>query len=584
MSESAQFDCFEVDFASGELRKHGIRIHLREQPFQALALLLERPGEVVTREDLRWRLWPTDVFVDFENNLNNVIARLREALGDSAARPRFIETLPKRGYRFIHDIRSDDPGAPRSVRRAVRLAVLPFLTLGGDPAQEWFGDAITEEIITELAAIDPERLRVIARTSALRYKGTEKDVAQIGRELGVDFIVEGGIRRDADRATITAQLIRVADQTHLLARRYEAEPAAVFDLRSAVGAAIAEQLGIRKQAPSGRRARGKPTQDLEAYALYVRGRAQMARMTNESIALARRYLEDAVARDPGFALAYDALAELHFFIAFWGLAPAKEVSGAGMFYAMRALDIDDTLAETHALLGLYRKGLDFNWTEVKREMDRARELDPASPLVRLRYAHGWLLHECRLEEAAAEIELALESDPQSTFMRGWLACAYWLNREYDRAIRQGRLIVEFDPAAPPGHWLLGIVLREAGRFDESIASHRLSVELSGGSPLLLGWLGLALGQAGRAAEARGVLERLNAIANAAYVPPASFAWTHYGLGEIDEAFTWMDRAVDARDYMIIPIQSYPFLDAVRSDSRYGALLKKLNYHPANSSA
>jgi TolB-like protein/tetratricopeptide (TPR) repeat protein len=577
MRRLVRFDCFEVDLVSGELRKHGLRIPLREQSFQALALLLERPGDLVTREELRRRLWPADVFVDFENNLNATMGRLREALGDSAARPRFVETLPKRGYRFIGTVSPESPTGEQGTPARVRLVVLPFANLSRDPTYDYLGDAMTDEIITELAAIDPERLRVIARTTAMRYKGSGKDVGEIGRELAVDFVVDGGVRCESGRVILTIQLIGTADQAHVLARRYESDLPAVFDLRGPVADALSARLGVGRL--GGRRARRKPTAVLEAYALYARGREALRRLTPESVAIGRQCLEEAVARDPGFALAYDALAELYFFVGFWGLAPPKEVSAPGMFYAMRALDIDDSLAETHALLGLLRKGLDFNWAEVKREMDRARQLDPDSPLVRLRYAQGWLVHECRLDEAAAEIELALESDPQSTFMQAWLVSVYWLNREYDRAMRQARILLDFDSESPAGHMLLGAVLREVGRFDEAIAALRTAVEVSRGSPLMRGWLGLALGQAGRTTEARAILERLRAIAGAAYVPPSAMAWTHYGLGEIDEAFEWMDRAVDARDYMIIPIQSYPFLDPVRGDPRYLGLLRKLNYVP-----
>jgi tetratricopeptide (TPR) repeat protein len=307
-------------------------------------------------------------------------------------------------------------------------------------------------------------------------------------------------------------------------------------------------------------------------------------MTPDAFATGKECLEQAIARDGGFALAYDALAELHWYRGFFGLVPVKDILATGMFYAMQALDIDDTLAETHALLGLYRKELDFNWGDVKREMDRARELNASSPLVRLRHAVGWLLPDCQLTAAAAEIGLALESDPQSTFMRTWLGCVLWLNRQYGQAIEQARLIVAFEPSAFTGHFALGLFLRELGRFDEAIDAHRTAVALSGGSPLMLGWLGLALGQAGCAGEARAVLERLHAVATVGYVAPSSFAWTHLGLGEIEPAFMWMDRAIDGRDPMIMPIQSYPFLDPIRADARYTALLRKLNFDPAGAGA
>jgi TolB-like protein/Tfp pilus assembly protein PilF len=576
MPSSVRFDCFEVDLASGELRKHGIRIHLREQSFQALALLLEQPGQVVTREDLRRRLWTADVFVDFENNLNNAIARLREALGDSAERPRFIETLPKRGYRFMASVSSSDAAAAAAVAKPARMMVLPFLNLSGDPAQEYFSDAMTEEVITELAALAPAHLGVIARTTAMRYKGTQKDVGQIAREVHVDYIVEGGVRRRDDHVTITVQLIRASDQTHLFARRYEADVHDVFDMRLSIAQALAGEVGIAWQGAGGRTTR-RPTQDMTAYNLYLRGRSGMFKGTPEGFAAARHSLEEAVSRDPRFALAHDAMADLYWYVGFLGLAPTRDVSATGMFHAMRALDIDDTLAETHALLGLYRKELDFSWDDVKREMDRARELNRSSPLVRLRYAIGWLLPECQLQQAATELELALESDPQSGLLRTWLACVLWLDRRYDGAIQEARTLVEFEPAKFGGHFMLGLALREQGLYEDAIAAHRTAVEVSGGSPLMLGWLGLAQGQGGRTADARATLAHLQTIARAGYVPPTAFAWTHYGLGETDQAFLWMDRAIDGRDSMIMPIQSYPFLDSIRADPRFVPLLRKLNY-------
>ncbi len=572
MANILRFDCFEVDLEQRRLRKRGVKLALREQCFQVLASLLEHPGSVITREQLHRTLWPDDVFVDFENILNTAIARLRVVLGDSVDHPRFIETVPKHGYRFIAKV-STLPAPAGSETGRARVVVLPFLNSSPDPEQEYFSDAITDEVITALAALAPDRLGVIARTTAMRYKATPKDVAQIGRELNVDYVVEGAVRPRDERATVTVQLIRVTDQTHLFARRYEAGLQDVFDLRHSIAEAVADQIGIGSRAAGSRRPR-RPTQDVVAYDLYLRGRVHFSNGTPERTEAAKRCFEEALSRDPDFALAYSALAELYWYVGFLGFVHPHEAAAAGMFYAMRALAIDNDLAETHALLAMYPL---FDWAETKREIDRARELDAASPLVRVRYAMTWLLFECRLKDAAAEIELALDSDPQSTFLRSWLFCMLWLDRQYDRAAEQARLIVELDPSSPHGPWALGLVSREQGRFDESIAAHRAAVQLSGGSPLMLGWLGLALGQGGRAADARALLEQLHAMANARYVPPTSFAWTHHGLGEIDQACLWMDRAVDGRDRMIVPLQSYPFLDPIRADPRYVALLKKMNY-------
>lgn len=256
MSDLLCFDCFEVDLSGGQVRKRGARIGLRDQPFKVLAALLEHPGQVVTREDLRRRLWPDDVVVDFDNGLNIAIARLRTALGDSAERPRFIETLPKRGYRFIGAVspRRMPPQAGTAGRP--RLVVLPFLNLSGDPVEDFVSDAATDEIITELAALAPDHLGVIARTTAMRYKRARKDVAQCRRELNVDYVVDGGVHRTGDRLSITVQLVRAVDQTHLFARSYEAGVAEVFELRA--GSRVTSPRTSMPPGSPGKPAAGRP--------------------------------------------------------------------------------------------------------------------------------------------------------------------------------------------------------------------------------------------------------------------------------------------------------------------------------------
>jgi TolB-like protein len=571
MSRIIRFGSFEAELTSGQLRKGGVRIKLRHQSFQILSTLLEHPGQVITREDLRRRLWGDDVFVDVENNLNTAIAQLREALNDSADHPRYIETLPRYGYRFIAAVSETAARQQPGAAPPVRLVVLPFLNLSGNPAQEYFSDAVTDEIITTLAGLAPARLAVIARTTAMHYKGSHKHIARVGRELSVDYVLEGSVRQVGDRIVANMQLIRVADQMHLWANRYEAEASDIFGMENAAVQAIAGHLGIASQ-PAAK----KPTEDLQAYNLYILGRHYIYRGTAADMAKARQCFQEAIARDPKFALAHDGLGELYFYMGFHGIAPPRDAFSAGAFEALRALEIDSTLGETHALAGMLRKDLDYNWREAQRHMECARQLNPVSPLVRLRYAVSWLMPQGRIEEATAEIEAALESDPLSPLMRAWLAMMLWFGRQYDRALDQARMLLEL---APEDYWsysAAGMYYREKRMFDEAIAAHCRAVELSGGSPLMLGWFGLALGQAGKTDEARGVLERLQGIATKAYVLPTCFAWTYLGLGEIDSAFEWMDRAIDARDHMMTPIKTYPFLDPLRGDPRFAALLRKMN--------
>ena len=296
MSGVVRFDCYEVDLDGGQLYKHGVRISLRDKSFQALALLLQHPGQVVTREELRRRLWTDEVFVDFDNNLNSAIGRLREALGDSADNPRFIETLPKHGYRFLADVSESLSGPKHSRTRRARLVVLPFLNLSGDPAQEYLGDAVADEITTDLASQAPEQLAVIARTTAMHYRGRDKNVSDIGRELGVDYVVEGGVHHVRDQFTINVQLIQVSDQTHLFARKYSAEQRDIFRAMDRAASDIAERVGITSAQGSNhavaivRGDRGRLTGDLAVYADYIQACQFLAKLSAEGFAKAKSLL------------------------------------------------------------------------------------------------------------------------------------------------------------------------------------------------------------------------------------------------------------------------------------------------------
>jgi TolB-like protein/Flp pilus assembly protein TadD len=591
MPNLVRFGAYEVDLAAGQLSKRGVKINLRGQSFQVLASLLEHPGEVVTREELRQRLWHGDVFVDFDNNLNTAIARLRQALCDSPDRPRFIETLPKRGYRFIGNVfpLSSSSAVPRPVRRP-RLVVLPFVNLSGDPAQEYFSDAMTDEIITALAGLTLERLAVIARTTAMHYKGSRKDIAQIGRELNADCVVEGAVERANDHVTLNLQLIQAADQTHLFAQKYDAPMRDIFSLHHTVARALASHVPLIADAMRAgvvlpEHARRKPTEDLAAYNEYIKGRYHIYRLTAEGTMEAKRHFEAALARDPAFALACNALSELYWYLGLVGFAPSRETDPVGRSYALRALEIDSTSADAHALLSFYPQKRDcpeaidwYNWEQILKDVARARQLDPTSRLVRLRYA----MVQAELgfpDEAVAELERALESDPLDFDVNAWLVIMLYLAGHSDQALQRAMRVLDLEPEHFVTYDVLGQVYLAMQRFDESAAAFRKGVELSGELPLMLGWLGLSSGLSGHTSEARAALERLHLLAGQRYVAPTPFAWTYVGLGNTDEAFKWMERAVDAPDRMMEAIKTYPFLDPLRTDPRFAALLRKMNLEP-----
>jgi len=389
-------------------------------------------------------------------------------------------------------------------------------------------------------------------------------------------------RSSSESAAISVMISSVMTslkyQTHLFAQKYDAEMGDVFTLQNCIAQAIATHIPsvaerVRARiAVLGHHLRRKPTEDVVAYNLYLQGRFRIYR----DVANAKQYFEQAVARDPHFALAYDALGEYYFWAGMVGLAPPKEAFSAGLWAALRALENDNTLAETHALLGQFRKALDYNWSEVHREMALARALTPASTVVRFRNAISGLMPVGRLDEAVAELENVLDFDPLDLEVRRWLGLMHWWRRDYERAMEQARLVLAVDPDYPTAHVLVGVIRCAEHKFDEAIPALRKCVDLSQGAPVWLGWLGLGVAQSGNVAEARALLARLHAAAQQTYIPASCFAWIHLGLGEIDEAFTWMNRAVDQRDPMMTPIKSYEFFDPIRSDPRFTALLRKMN--------
>ena len=581
MSDVVRFGCFEADLAAGHLRKRGMRIGVRKQPFEVLVRLLEHPGEVVTRNELYRRLWPDKVFVDFDNGLNIAVARLRTVLGDSAASPRFIETLPRRGYRFIANVSRLSVTADPAPGRRLRLAVLPFLNLSGDPAQEYFSDAMTDEIITDLASLAPERLSVIARTSAMHYKGSRKDVARISRELSVDYIVEGSLRRTEEQITVNVQLIETRHQAHMFARRYQAELSNLFGMQHSIAQDIASNIPPIAGQVRGEPVTRKPTESLAAYNVYVKGRYEMWKWTPEGVTKAKEHFEAALGLDPNFALACDGLANLYGYLGYWGFLPPDEAEPLRRFYGLRAFELDPKLAEPRTHVAYrpqkchHEDAYSYNWLAAEKEMAYARDLNPNSPLIRVRHA-AVLLVLGHMEQAIEELDCALESDPLSLEVRFWLVLVLFLGRKYEPGLAQAREFVELEPGHHIGYFLLGLVFLGMEKFEESVAALRRAAELSNNFPFMLGWLGLALGLGGRTAEATLVLERLRAIASNRFVLPSSFAWVHLGLGEIDEAFAWMDEAVHRNDEWVHAAKTYPFLDPLRSDPRLSALLRKIN--------
>jgi serine/threonine-protein kinase len=462
--------------------------------------------------------------------------------------------------------------SPGAVPEPPSVAVLPFANMSGSEEDLYLCAGLAEEIINELTRIPG--LRVIARTSSFIVGRMQLDVREAGARLGVGNILEGSVKRAGRRVRVTVQLVNTSDGGHLWSERFDRELTDVFALEDEIARAVAARLS--GELGSGETEPRRPAVAEEAHGAFLEGRYHFVRGTPEAYARAKVCFERAIARDPGFALAFDSLAELYWYLGLFGNMPPREAFSQSTWHALRAVELDDTLAETHALLAMLRKELDYNWPEVDRELRRALELNREAPLVRLRYAISGLLPHGRMDEAAVEVEATLRSDPLSLFVRWWVAAMAYLRRRPERMLDEGRHMITLDPSHFLGHWTVGLARTELGVSEEAVSALEQAHRLSGGIPFTLGYLAYGYGRAGRRDEARELIEQAAAIGAETYLPPSTLAVGSVGLGDWDTAFYWWNRAIEVRDPFIMPIKTYPFFDPVRDDDRYRAMLRRMN--------
>ncbi len=561
-----------LDVDACTVARGGTPIALPPRTFELLVELARHYPNVARRRDLVDTLWRGEDVLD--EVLSQRVMLLRKALGDTAERPRYVALVRGWGYKLAAPaVRLERPSAdPAREATARSIAVLPFLDISPERDQEYLCDGLAEEVINVLTRIPG--LRVIARTSSSVIGRMGLDVREAGARLGVESILEGSVCRDGRRIRVTAQLVSTADGCHLRSERYDREMTDALSLQDDIAAAIAESL--RLDLAGGHKAAARPAADAQAQAAYLEGRHHLAEGTPEALALAQACLERAVAVDPGFALGYDSLAELHWYLGFFGGARPREAFSLSTWHALRALELDDGLAQTHALLAMLRKELDYNWPEVDRELARALELEPQSPSVRLRHAISGLLPHGRMLEATAEVEEVLRSDPYSLLVRWWLAIMVYLDRRPERMAEEGRRMVALAPTHFLGHWVIGVAADELGARREALEAMNEAHRLSGGIPFTLGFLAFANGRAGNRREALRLLAAADEAARECYVPPTTFLMGHVGLGDWDTALHWAAVAIEARDPIIMPIKTFPFLDPIREDNRFRALLEKMH--------
>jgi TolB-like protein/tetratricopeptide (TPR) repeat protein len=578
-----RFGVFEVDLSSGELRKQGIRVRLQDQPFQILVLMLDKPGEVVTRDEIRRRLWPDGTFVDFEHSLNAAIKRLRAALGDSAENPRFVETLHRRGYRFIAPVNgivpryimSERAGEwSKSATRKCRILVLPFVNLSTEPEQEYFSDGLTEEMIAQLGRIHPRQLGVIARTSALLFKRAGKTVAQIGHEMDVTHVLEGSVRWDAGRVRITAQLIETEGQTHLWADSYERSFQDSLTVQSEVASRIAGALTNELLPSEFGESVHVGTSHTEAYHMYLKGRYHWNMSSDEGVAKAIEFYEKALRLDPSYAQAHAALARAHVAWSDASHEPARLVLEDARASAQRALELDARNVEAHLALAEVSKRLDWDWAAAEKGYCTAVALNPSSDAAHRSYG-VFLAALARHDEAIAEAERAVELDPLCLTANSSAAWVCYTARQYDRVIAWCRHTLEMRPDFVSARRFLAAAYLQMGRVREAVAELEETILQAGPEPVLVAWLAHARAVGGNRAESLAGLGQLRDMAGTRYVSPYQTSLVYVGLGDIGGAFAALEQACLDRASGLVNLCVEPRFDPIRTDRRYRALVKRL---------
>jgi len=622
VSETICFgDDFALDLRSHELRRAGARLKLERIPMELLCLLVEQGGEIVTRERIAERIWGKGVFLDTDNSINGAIRKIRQVLKDDPEQPLFIQTLTGKGYRFIAPTVEADLGReaatlplqaavsegrarpasrwrvllgaavclivatggflwfrsqfrPQPPGGRLMLAVLPFENLTGDAGQDYFSDGLTEEMIARLGNVDPKHLGVIARTSVMYYKGGREPLDRIGRELGVQYVLEGSVRRDADKVRITAQLIQMRDQSHLWARQYDRELNNLLTLQGEIAQEVADEiqltLGEHKRISVAREPILSPNA-FEAYDLYLKGRYFWNKRTEQALQQAIDCFNQAIAKDPNSARAYSGLADSYALLSGYSLTPQTEAMPKARAAALKALELDEGLAEAHTSLALVTENYDWDWQTAEKEYRRAIELNPNYATAHQWYAE-YLSLRGRFDEALVESEHARQLDPLSLIIATDNGAILYFSRQYDRAIAQFRAVLEMEPNFPRAHLLVGAYV-EKGQFEDALTD----IGTWGNTvsePWTWAWRAHVYGRAGQQVEARHALTKLKELYRRQRIGPDPLLWAYVGMGDKDDAFFWFEKAFAAHSNVITALKVNPGFDPLRGDRRFQELLRR----------
>jgi len=564
-----EFGRFRLDSTGRVLFRGDQAVPLSPKAADVLLILVQNAGSVVDKKELLNRVWQ-DAFVE-EGSLTRTISILRKVLEAGDKGQECIATVSKRGYRFMLPVKEISQQKGAGSEKAL-LAVLPFENLSGARNQEYFSDGLTEEMITQLSQLNPEKLGVIARTSAMRYKGSKKSVRRIGEELGVAYLLQGSVLRVGQRVRITAQLIEVSDQTYRWARKYERGIGDILAIQSDVATAIASEIKITLAREAEARLERTSTVEPLAFEAYLRGRYFWNQRTGKALRNSLQQFEESIKRDPGYPPAYAGMADSYLSLLDDGYLPPRAATTQARQWAEKAIASDATFAEPHSSLG-HAHYHEFEWTEAEREFQQSIRMNPNYPSAHFYYALYLVAME-RHEEAVAEAKKALALDPVNLTAQTNIAIISYRAARYDEAIEEARRVLVINTRYAHAHYVLGRAYVEKRMYRNAIRSARRAVALEESNVRYMVSLAYIYGVAGKRSNASGLLDKIKHIMVQRYVPPYMVAICYAGLGKKDEALTWLTRACEERSAESPFINVDPRLVGLRADPRFGQILQK----------
>src|ERR1051325_6305133 len=585
-SRSYEFGPFRINERERLLLCKGELVPLTPKAFAVLLMLVQNSGQVVEKSELMNEVW-RETYVE-EANLTQNIFTLRKLLGQRDGRRQYIRTVPRYGYRFVAQVRvSGDENARAAEEQQATtnrlteeaeieteatksLAVLPLVNESADPNLEYLSDGITESIINNLSQMPG--LRVMARSAVFRYKDREVDPQEVGHKLNVQAVLMGRVQQFSDHLIIKTELVDATNGAQLWGEQYKRKFSDIFGVQEEIAKEISKKLQLRMTTEQQQRLSKRGTHSMEAYHLYLKGRYHWNKYLKDSIMIAIELFHQSIEMDPGYALAYTGLADSYFRLA-GDHQPSREAMPKAKAAALSALEIDDSLAEAHASLGMIKMRYDWDWPGAEREFKRATELNPGCASAHQWYGQYLAMIE-RFDESIAEKQRAQELDPLSLQIKVSLGTTFWFMRLYHKALEKVRECLELDPNFYPAHFLLGVIYEQQGKLSEAIAELQKAY-LFNPTPTLLGFIGHAYAKAGREGDARLIIDELQKLSTQQYVSSYSLAQIYTGLGDKDRAFVCLEEAYEERNDWVGTIRVNPQFDELRSDRRFTELLQRV---------